>query len=117
MIAQQFITGHTVAEYAKKWGMAEQTLRLDSAEASRSFEETDEERATAKSRWLATVQGAAMNARKMGQLGAEARFLELQARAQSFLEPHKVEISGSLGQLLALATDSSGEDPEEPVGE
>jgi hypothetical protein len=112
-----YLTGYTVVEYAEKWGLAEQTLRLDTAEAARSFEESDEDKASAKARWLASVHSAMQNARMLGRCEAEARFLELQAKAQGFLEPQKVELSGSLGDLLSLATGSGGEDSDPKVGE
>jgi hypothetical protein len=94
----RFITGITVAEYARKWGIAEQTARLDSAEASRSFEETDEERAAAKSRWLAQVESATANARKMKRCEAEVRFLELQGKARGFLD-QKIELNAKIATV------------------
>lgn len=117
MAANNWVTGITFRELAEEWGIHPDTVKKDAAEASRSFEVSDEERATRKAQWLARLESATENARKLKRCEAEARFLELQGKAEGFFEPQKVELSGSLGDLLSLATGSGGEDPDPSVGE
>lgn len=113
----RYVKHLTLARLAEEWGLSERTLEADVHEASRSFEQTDEEKAVGKSIWLEQVRSAAANARELERCEAEARFLELQGKAEGFFGPQKVELSGSLGDLLSLATGKGGEDPDEPVGE
>jgi hypothetical protein len=117
MAKGEWVTGITFRELAAEWGIHPDTVKKDAAEASRSFEVSDEERASRKAQWLAKIESATENARRLERCEAEARFLELQGKAEGFFEPQKVELSGSLGDLLSLATSPSGEDPEEPVEE
>jgi hypothetical protein len=117
MRENRYVRNISIDECAEQWGLSPLTVRDDAFEAARSFEESDEERAVGKAMWLEQVKSAAANARGLERCEAEARFLELQAKASGYLEPQKVELSGSLGDLLSLATSPSGEDPEEPVEE
>lgn len=113
----EWVTGVTFLELAQRWGIHPDTVKKDSAEASRSFQVSDEERADRKARWLAQLESATSNARRLKRCEAEARFLELQGKAEGFFEPQKVELSGSLGDLLSLATGAGGEDADPAVGE
>jgi hypothetical protein len=117
MAGGEWVTGLTFLQLAEQWSLHPDTVKKDAAEASRSFEVSDEERASRKARWLAKVESATENARRLKRCEAEARFLELQGKAEGFFEPQKVELSGSLGDLLSLATGSGSEDPDPKVGE
>ncbi len=116
MACGDWVTGITFRELAAEWGLNPDTVKKDAAEASRSFAVPEEERAARRSRWLVQIEDAKKNARRLNKPEAEARLLELQGKAEGFFEPEKFELSGSLGDLLALATGAGGEDPEPKVG-
>lgn len=113
----EYVKNVTTVELAREWGLSPRTVEQDAAEAARTFREPEEEREQSRAIWVEQVRSAAQNARKLKRCEAEARFLELEGKAKGYFEPQKVEISGSLGELLSLATGAGGEDPDEPVGE
>ena len=115
MAGGQWVTGVTARGLAIEWGIHYDTVKKDAAEASRRFKEDPEEREDRKARWLAKLESAQANARHRGRCEAEARFLELEAKARGFFEPERVELSGNLGDLLTLGLGKGGEEPPPPV--
>jgi hypothetical protein len=117
MRENRYVRHLTIDELAAEWGLSPRTVEDDVSAAARSFEEDDDEKRLGKALWLEQIRSAAQRADGASQGHVVARLLELEGKAKGYFEPQKVEISGSLGQLLSLATGSGGEDPEEPVGE
>lgn len=115
MAEGDWVTGVTYRGLADDWGLHPDTVMKDAAEASRAFAVPEEERAARRERWLAQIEDAKKNARRLNKPEAEARLLELQGKAEGFFEPEKLELIGSLGELLSLATGAGGEDPEPPL--
>jgi hypothetical protein len=117
MRANRYVRNVSIAEASERWGLSPNTVKTDAMEAARSFEESDEEKVAGKALWLQRIRDAAAQASKLEQPRAVSSLLELEGKAKGYFEPQKVELSGSLGDLLSLATDPGGEDPEEPVEE
>lgn len=113
----KWVTGVTFRQLAGLWSLHPDTVKKDAAEASRSFEVDDEEKASRKARWLAKLENAQANARKLKRCEAEAKFLELEGKASGFFEAEKIEISGNLGDLLTLGIGTSSEEPDSSVAE
>jgi hypothetical protein len=91
MLANRFITGVTVKQYAAQWGLHIDTVKRDAAAASKLFRADPKEADDRKSRGLAKLEGAQEAARAAGRHEAVKGLLELEAKAGGYMEPEKHE--------------------------
>jgi hypothetical protein len=92
MSRNEFITGVTAKTQARVWGIHEDTAAKDAAEASRLFAVKPEDHEERRARWLAKLEGAQLDARKLARHEALGRLLELEGKAHGFFEAEKHEV-------------------------
>jgi hypothetical protein len=117
MAGNEWVTGLTGRVLANVWNMPEATVRGDAAEASRLFAIPEEERDAMRARWYSKVENAQAQALAKGRLEAHATLLKLEGDHLGAFAPQKVEVSGTLGDLLTLGLESGSKGPAEPMGE
>jgi len=98
MARAEWVTGVTGGELADKWGLHVDTVSRDAAEASRTFELSDQQKAGRKALFIAKIESAQGAARKKNRLEATAKLLELEGKALGLFEPDKVDANiGGIG--------------------
>jgi hypothetical protein len=120
MAKNEFITGVTGPQCARAWGLSEETISKDTAEASRLFAVKPEQHEERRARWLAKLEGAQLDARKLKRHEALGRLLELEGKAHGFFEAEKHEVKVAAVQLddldalrkAAEANECSGSPPK-----
>ncbi len=78
MAQNQWVTGVTGPQLAKKWKLSEDTIAKDAQEASRTFNADPAERAALRARWYAKIESAQKLAAKKGRIEALAQLLKLE---------------------------------------
>lgn len=107
MARGEWVTGVTGPELAKKWGVHEVTVGRDAGEASRAIRgliNVDELRPVLITT-LQTILQRTMQTRDHSAAIAAARTL---ARIIGAEAPQRVEVAGSLSELLALGFEEGG---------
>ena len=115
MMAQgEWVSGVTAYGLSDKWGIKLNTVQADSSEASRRLaDEVDGEKLGQM--LVATLMNNIAEARAAGKYDAVSRSAEIAARIAGVEAPKKVDVGGSLADILALGLGNSGPKPAEPV--
>lgn len=120
MACGEWVTGKTGPQLAKHWRLGIDTLKRDAAEASRSFEVSEEERASRKARWFAKLEATHALAIRMGRPDAAVSALKLEGDHLGVFEPQKIDlnVSGDDNELARrIAAKLSGDEASEDSGE
>jgi hypothetical protein len=86
MAGNLWVSGVTIHDLSKQWGIAVESLKKDSAEASRTFTADPVELAELRARWRANVETAKSLALQMGKPQALSAILKVEARYLESLE-------------------------------
>lgn len=103
MAGNLWVTGVTIHDLSKQWGVGVESLKRDSAEASRTFTMDPVEIAELRARWRANVETAKTLALQMGKpqalsaiLKVESRYLERLESPEDLPPPAPIEVDRSV---------------------
>lgn len=111
MASGRWVTGQTARELAEEWGLTVSTVEETSAEASRALKLSLGDAEEIKARWIATLEHNAAKASAAGEYTAVPRSLEVAAKLAGLNAPEKIDVGGSLADILALGLGAGGEEP------
>lgn len=101
MVTVQWVTGKTGKELADKWGLQQQTVRKDAAMASKLIKEGLGDPQELMARLAGSLEHIAMKATASGEYGPAVQAIKAHADITGAKKPDEVNVSFSLGELLA----------------
>lgn len=117
MATGRWVTGVTVYELADLWGLHEDTVKVDAAEASRRVREAINDTEELRGMVLATLQAITEKAMSRGQLRTAVESVKALAGISGVEAAKKVDVGGSLAEFLALGHTPGGKEPGPKVDE
>jgi len=118
MASNQWESRRTPYRLAQEWGVGVDTVNRSAAEASRLLEISPEELPAIRDRLLSGLESiiARCTTKRSPRYREAIRAIEVLANITGANAPQKVEVSGTLGDLLTLGLEGSpggqGTDPE-----
>lgn len=116
MASGEWRSGISDHEYADECGLSLSAIHADSAEASRALRDAIENSDLGE-RLVAVLLNNIHEARKARRFEAVARSAEIAARIAGVDAPKKVDVGGSLADILALGLAASGEESDRSLEE
>lgn len=112
-----WVRGVTGVELAAEWSLHVSTVEADAAEASRIVRGLVADDDELKAMILQTLQTITRRAMHRGQLRTAVESLKAIATTSGVDAPKKVNVGGSLADVLALGLAASGDGADPEVGE
>lgn len=112
----EWVTGVTGHDLADEWDVSLSTVEQAAAEASRALKDAIDSEELGQ-RLVAILLTNIAEARRARRYEAVARSVEAAARIAGVEAPKKLDVGGSLAELLALGLAPGGEEPDPAVGD
>jgi hypothetical protein len=114
MAGGNWAKGITGPDLAQKWNCSLSLIDKDAAEASRKVRDlfSEEEQGELKKHFLLELKFDKSAARSKGKFDALAKMHDVHAKAIGAYEPQTVNITGTIGDLIAKAFEPDDGEPE-----